>query len=554
MSASASGGGSGAGAGSGNGGGDGIAAPHAATEQHVHAPFNPWLIAIVATLATFMEVLDTSIANVALPHIAGNLGAGVEDSTWILTSYLVSNAIVLPISGWMSSLFGRRNFYLACVALFTLSSLLCGLAPNLSVLVLCRLLQGLGGGGLQPSTQAILVDTFPLSKRGMGMAVYGMTVVAAPVIGPTLGGWITDNASWRWVFFINVPIGILSLALSSRFITDPPFLPRRRGAERKSIDWTGLGSLALAIGALQLILDLGERYDWTASRFICTMIVVSVSALMFTIWWELRHKDPVVDLRLLGERNFALSVVATLLFGFVLYGSTVLIPLFTQTLMGYTAMLSGMAVSPSGLVIMFFMPIVGFLVAHIDSRKMIIFGALVVSLALFSMGRFSLDVSFGTIVSARMLQGLGMAFIFVPLSTVSYAFIRAADRGAASSLISLARNIGASVGIATMATMISRQAQIHQGILVAHATPQDPAYTAWIAQLTASFASQTSDLAQAAQQAQAVVYRMIEAQARTLAFVDVFRMMSFAFLIVVPMMLLIRKPPRVESEATLLLE
>jgi len=531
--------------------GDGALAEH---HEHYHAPFNPWLIAIVATLATFMEVLDTSIANVALPHIAGNLGAGVEDSTWILTSYLVSNAIVLPISGWMASLFGRRNFYLGCVALFTTSSLLCGLAPNLSVLVLCRLLQGLGGGGLQPSTQAIMVDTFPLAKRGMGMAVYGMTVVAAPVIGPTLGGWITDNASWRWVFFINVPIGVLSLLLSSRFITDPPFLPRRRGAERGSIDWLGLGGLALAIGALQMILDLGERYDWSSSSFICTLAMLSVTAFVFTLWWELHHENPVVDLRLLGERNFGLSVLTTLLFGFVLYGSTVLIPLFTQTLMGYTAMLSGMAVSPSGLVIMFFMPIVGLLVARLDSRKMIIFGAVVVSLALFRMGHFSLDVSFGDIVTARMLQGLGMAFIFVPLSTVSYAFIRTADRGAASSLISLARNIGASVGIASMATMIARQSQIHQGLLVAHATPHDPAYVAWTAQLTAALAAHTSDLALAAAQAQAAIYRMLEAQARTLAFVDVFRMMSVAFLIVVPMMMLIRKPPTTAAAAEAMLE
>ncbi len=534
---------------------NGNAAPSAADHhEHYHAPFSPWLIAVVATLATFMEVLDTSIANVALPHIAGNLGAGVEDSTWILTSYLVSNAIVLPISGWMSTLFGRRNFYLACVALFTLSSLLCGLAPNLSVLVLCRLLQGLGGGGLQPCTQAIMVDTFPAAKRGMGMAVYGMTVVAAPVIGPTLGGWITDNASWRWVFFINVPIGVLSLILSSKFITDPPFLPRRRGADRGSIDWMGLGGLALAIGALQMILDLGERYDWTSSRFICTLAVLSVTAFVFTIWWELRHKDPVVDLRLLRERNFALSVAATLLFGFVLYGSTVLLPLFTQTLMGYTAMLSGMVVSPSGIVIMFFMPIVGMLVARLDARKMIIFGAAVVSLSLFRMGRFSLDISFGDIVTARMLQGLGMAFIFVPLSTVSYAFTRTVDRGAASSLISLARNIGASIGIASMATMIARQAQIHQGALVAHATPLDPAYGAWMTQLTAAFAAHTSDAALAASQAQAAIYHMVGVQARTLAFVDVFRVMSIAFLVVIPMMLLIRKPPSTLPAGEALLE
>lgn len=534
--------------------GDGETAPDAAPAYHAHqhhAPFSPWLIALVATLATFMEVLDTSIANVALPHIAGSLGAGVEDSTWVLTSYLVSNAIVLPISGWMATIFGRKNFYLACVAMFTASSCLCGLAPNLGTLVVFRLIQGLGGGGLQPSTQAILIDTFPIEKRGMGMAMYGMTVVAAPVIGPTLGGWITDNSSWRWIFFINVPVGIVSILLSSRFITDPPFLPRRRGKERRSIDWVGLGALSLAIGAGQMMLDVGERHDWMSSGFIRTLAFTSITALVFTIWWELKHKDPVVQLRLLADRNFGFSVFIMLLFGFVLYGSTVLLPLFMQTLLGYTALWSGLAVSPGALVIMSLMPLVGWMITRVDPRKMICFGSIVIAFSLQLMARFSLDAGFWTITSARMVQGLGLAFLFVPVNTLAYAFVSPAQRGGASSLISLARNMGASIGIASMSTLLARQAQVHQNYLVASATPYSPAWQGWMHQMQGLFATQSSDPVEAVSRAQAMIYHLLGAQARTLAFLDLFHALSLAFLLILPVVLMMRRPPRMVAAEVL---
>ncbi|HEY2773923.1 MAG TPA: DHA2 family efflux MFS transporter permease subunit [Candidatus Binatia bacterium] len=527
------------------------AAPPAGAEgahpaaYHSYAPHNPWLIALVATLATFMEVLDTSIANVALPHIAGSLGAGVEDSTWILTSYLVSNAIVLPISGWMATLFGRRNFYLTCVAMFTASSCLCGMAPNLGMLVFFRLLQGLGGGGLQPSTQAILIDTFPIEQRGMGMAMYGMTVVAAPVIGPTLGGWITDNSSWRWIFFINVPVGILSMLLSSRFISDPPFLPRRRRGERGRIDWMGLGALSLAIGAGQMMLDIGERRDWLESGFIQALAATCVIGFVFTVWWELRQKEPVVQLRLLKDRNFGFSVFIMLLFGFVLYGSTVLLPLFMQTLLGYTALLSGLAVSPGALVIMTLMPLVGWMISRFDPRWMICFGSVVISLSLQLMAGFNLDAGFWTITSARMVQGFGLAFLFVPVNTLAYAYVDPANRGAASSLISLARNIGASIGIALMSTLLTHQSQIHQNYLVANATPYNPAWNGWIQSMSGALGAQTSDRVEAVLRAEAMAAQVVSAQARALAFVDLFRLLSIAFLMILPVVLLMRKPPKI---------
>jgi DHA2 family multidrug resistance protein len=324
---------------------------------------NPWVIAVTVTLATFMEVLDTSIANVALPHIKGNLSAGADESTWVLTSYLVSNAIVLPLSGWLSSLIGRKRFYMSCVALFTVSSFLCGLAPSLGALVCFRILQGVGGGGLQPSEQAILNDTFPLEKRGMAFAVYGLAVVVAPTIGPWLGGWITDNFSWRWIFYINVPVGIVSLLLTSVLVSDPPYMKRASVKRGFRIDYVGIGLISLGLGSMQIILDKGQREDWLSSNFIVCFFVLMLFGIVAGIWWELRQKEPVVDLRMLKDRNFAVATVAMFFLGFVLYASTVLIPQFLQELLGYTARLAGMALSPGGAVIMCMMPVVGFLVS-----------------------------------------------------------------------------------------------------------------------------------------------------------------------------------------------
>src|SRR5215467_7844754 len=332
---------------------------------------NPWVIALTVTLATFMEVLDTSIANVALPHIAGNLSVGQDESTWVLTSYLVSNAIILPLSGWFSGVIGRKRFYMLCVALFTLSSFLCGLAPSLGMLVVFRIMQGAGGGGLQPSEQAILNDTFPLEKRGMAFAVYGVAVVVAPTIGPWLGGWITDNFSWRWIFYINVPVGILSLILTSLLISDPPYMKRQSIKAGFRVDYIGIGLLSLGLGSMQIILDKGEREDWLSSTFIDVFFVLMLIGLIAGVLWELREKEPVVDLRMLKDRNFAVSTLAMFFLGFVLYSSTVLIPQFLQDLMGYTAEKAGLALSPGGLVIMLMMPVVGILVSKVDTRYLI---------------------------------------------------------------------------------------------------------------------------------------------------------------------------------------
>jgi DHA2 family multidrug resistance protein len=329
---------------------------------------NPWVIAVTVTLATFMEVLDTSIANVALPHIAGNLSAGADESTWVLTSYLVSNAIVLPLSGWLSGVLGRKRFYMTCVAVFTVSSFLCGLAPSLGVLVLCRILQGAGGGGLQPSEQAILNDTFSHEKRGMAFAVYGLAVVVAPTIGPWLGGWITDNFSWRWIFYINVPVGIISLILTNFLISDPPYMKKANLKAGFRIDYIGIGLISLGLGSMQIILDKGQREDWLSSNFIRVFFALMICGIIGGILWELRQKEPVVDLKMLKDRNFAISTMAMFFLGFVLYASTVLIPQFLQELLGYTAQLAGMALSPGGAVIMCMMPVVGILVSRVDTR------------------------------------------------------------------------------------------------------------------------------------------------------------------------------------------
>ncbi len=383
---------------------------------------NPWAIALTVTLATFMEVLDTSIANVALPHISGSLAASQDESTWVLTSYLVSNAIVLPISAWLASTFGRKRFYMSCVALFTASSFLCGLAPSLGILVLFRILQGIGGGGLAPSEQAILADTFPPSMRGIAFAVYGMAVVVAPAIGPTLGGWITDNFSWRWIFYINIPVGVISLVLTSRLVEDPPYLAEeraKRGVFR--VDYVGLGLIALAVGCLQLVLDKGQEADWFAARYITLASLTAVVALGFWIYWEWHHPQPIVDLKLFKSRNFATAMFFTFVLGMVLYGTTVVIPQFLQSLMGYSAVKAGEAMSGGGLAMMIMMPLAGILVSRVDPRYMIAAGFAMTALSLRHMAtHLSLEMDFGTAAMLRVYQTLGLAFIFIPSNTLAY--------------------------------------------------------------------------------------------------------------------------------------
>ena len=501
---------------------------------------NPWIIAITVTLATFMEVLDTSIANVALPHIAGSLSAGQDESTWVLTSYLVSNAIVLPLSGWLSSIIGRKNFYMSCVALFTISSFLCGLAPNLATLIICRVLQGAGGGGLQPSEQAILADTFEPAKRGMAFAVYGIAVVTAPAIGPTLGGWITDNFTWRWIFFINIPVGIISMLLTSRLIQDPPYFRRRKLSETK-IDYIGLGFVALGLGTLQVVLDKGQREDWFESHFIVILSIICAASLIFVVMWEWKHKDPIIDLHLFRDRTFGVSNLLMFMLGFALLGSTLLLPLFMQTLLGYTAEQAGLALMPGGFTIMLLLPLVGFLLSRYSPRWLLVFGLAVLSGSLFHMARFDLAIDFRTAAVARVFQAVGMAFLFVPINTAAYAFLPREKNNAASGLMNLARNIGGSVGISLVTTMLDRRSQVHMNDLSRNLSSANPAFRSMLQGATQAMQAHGASAAFATRQAYALIEGTVQREATMLAYIDNFRLLGWAILAMVPIVFLMKK-------------
>ena len=502
---------------------------------------NPWIIAGTVMLATFMEVLDTSVANVSLPHIAGSLSASLDEATWVLTSYLVANAVILPMGGWFAMLLGRKRFYMTCVALFTLSSVMCGLAPSLEMLILFRILQGIGGGALQPMSQAILVESFPREKQGMAMAVYGMGVVVAPVIGPTLGGWITDNYTWRWIFLINIPVGILSLLLTSALIFDPPYLVRRGFRDGLKIDYIGLSLLTLGLGSLEVVLDEGQKEDWFSSQFIVTFAVICILCLISVVFWELRQKQPVIDFRILKERNFTLATLSMLVLGFVLYGSTTLLPLLLQTLLGYTALLSGLVLSPGGLVICVCMPIIGILLRRFEARWLVVFGVLISVLGLLAMSKFNLYIDYRTAAWSRIVQSSGLAFLFVPISATAFALIPREKMNYATGLFNLARNIGGSSGIATVTTMLARRAQFHTQVLVAHLTPYNPAYREALDRSTGLLQAHGSSASDATVQAQALLYGGMLRQSNMLAFSDAFRVMAILFLVIVPLMFLMKK-------------
>lgn len=505
---------------------------------------NPWAIAITVTLATFMEILDTSIANVALPHIAGALSASVDESTWVLTSYLVSNAIVLPMSAWLSTMVGRKRFYMTCVALFTLSSFMCGLAPTLSTLIFFRVLQGAGGGGLQPSEQSILADTFAPEQRGMAFAIYGMAVVLAPAIGPTLGGWITDNYNWRWIFFLNIPVGIVSLLLSHRMVEDPPHLTRNRQAARRRgmrIDFVGLALLALTFGPLQVVLDKGEEDNWFQSHFIVTFAAITVAAFMIGVIWELLQDDPIVDLRLFKNRSFAVSALMMFALGLALYGTTVLLPEFVQVLMGYAAEDAGMMLSPGGLVIMALMPLMGILLSRIDARWLIASGFLILAAALYHMTGIDLEMNWGHAMMLRVYQSIGLAFLFVPINTVSYAGVKPEKNNQVSALMNLMRNVGGSIGISLSGAMVTERAQFHQHQLVQNATAYDLHMRSAVQTLTRTLQAAGLSTPDAMSQAYARVYASLQAQAQTLAYIDTFWVMAIASLCVVPLVFLLKR-------------
>jgi DHA2 family multidrug resistance protein len=514
----------------------------AATEERA---INPWVVAITVTLATFMELLDTAIANVALPHIAGGLATSYDESTWVLTSYLVSNAVVLPLSAWLSRVFGRKRYYMLCVLLFTISSLLCGLAPSLALLIFFRVLQGVGGGGLAPVEQAILVDTFPPKKRPAAFALYSMAIVTAPAIGPPLGGWITDNWSWRWIFFINIPIGIVSLFLTSRLVSDPPSFTREVEAARKGgrlrIDGLGILLVALGFACLEVVLDRGQTEDWFESNFIMVFFSVAIAALISAAIWEWRHPDPVVEIRLLGERNFAIANFYYFLFGFCLFGSTVLIPQMLQSLYGYTSTDAGLVLGPGAFVIVALAPLIVRILPEVGIKPLIFIGYLIFAMAMWKYSSIDLGTDYKHVALLRALQGLGIAPLFVPVSQLAYSYLPKEKNNKASSLTNLFRNQGGSVGIAFVTTLLARRTQYHQSVLVAHASPFDARYRETLNSIAKYFAARGFTTPDSALHAKAQLAHIILQQSALLGFLDCFWLLGCACLIGAPVIFLAKK-------------
>jgi len=500
----------------------------------------PGIVALAVMLATFMEVLDTTVVNVSLPHIAGNLSATTNEATWVVTSYLVSNAIVLPATGWLSRLFGRKRFYMACLAGFSLSSVLCGLAPSLMWLVVFRTIQGLSGGALQPISQAILLECFPARRRGLGMAIFGIGVVFAPIIGPTLGGWITDNYTWRWIFYINVPVGLLSLAMSEVYVMDPPYL--RRGVEK--VDYIGLGLLAVGIGTLQIVLDTGERNDWFETSWITQLTVISAVCIVALILWELKVSHPIVDLSVLRFRNFAPGLALMFILGVALYGSLVLLPIFLQNLLGYSALQSGLAMSPGGIGTLVFMPFVGFLVGRKDPRYLIVFGMAMLAASMLMMSHYNLNISFWDAVYPRIVMGIGLAFLFVPIATAAFAFVPKEQMGASTGLFNLVRNIGGSFGIAIVTTLLSQRAKFHQVRLVDYVTPYNPILQDVMQRAIKGLIGAGQSAINAQQMFLGITYGQVMRQATAMAFIDCFWLMGIGIILLIPLVFIMRRPPR----------
>jgi MFS transporter, DHA2 family, multidrug resistance protein len=498
-------------------------------EQEVWKPrFNPWLIAVVVALAAFMEVLDTSIANVALPYIAGNLGASNDQSTWVLTSYLVSNAIILPMTGWLAGAFGRKRFFMSCLAIFTVSSLLCGFAPSLGFLLLFRVLQGAGGGGLQPMAQAILADTFPPEKRGLAFALYSITAIIAPTIGPTLGGWITFNYSWRWIFFINLPVGVFTWFLVRRFVEDPPYLQKVKKGGVK-LDYVGIALLALGVGALQVLLDKGQEDDWFGSRFITTLIIVSAVSLISLVIWEWFAKTPIIDVKMFKSYNFASASLMLFMLGVLLFSSLVLMPQFLQTLVGYTSQLAGLALSAGGLFLLIATPFVGQLTTKVQARRLIAFGWLALALAMFySTIRIDLQISFNAAVWLRVAQVVGLGFLFTPINLVAYLGVPAERNNSVAGIANFMRNMGSSVGTSLVTTLIARRSQFHQLRLVEKARVDNPNFANSAQGLTRHFVLNGLGKHDALATAYAQIYQVVQAQAASLAYIDTFMVLAVA--------------------------
>jgi MFS transporter, DHA2 family, multidrug resistance protein len=511
-----------------------MASDSAQTPQHI----NPWIIAVAVMLSTFMEVLDTTVVNVSLPHIAGNLSASVDEATWTLTSYLVSNAIILPITGWLSNYFGRKRMLMLSVSGFTIASFLCGLAPSLPFLIFFRIIQGACGGGLQPISQAVLLESFPPEDRGKAMGFWGLGIVVAPMLGPVLGGWLTDSFSWRWVFYINVPIGIASLFMTQMYIFDPAYI--RRASQK--IDYWGIGMLAVGIGTLQIVLDKGQEKDWFGTDWITWLAIVAGTALTVFLIYELRIKDPVVNLHVFRNRTYSSGVFLMTCLGVGLYGTTVLIPLVLQTLLGYPALQAGIAMAPRGLGSFIGMPVVGFLMAKLDPRKMLMTGMVVCFLTLFQLSRLNLHAGFWDFCWPQFYMGLALGLLFVPLTTISMDPIPKESMGNATSLFNLVRNLGGSIGISAVSTMLVRNQQKDLSVLSAHVNPYSLPAQSMLQSMKSLFMSRGSDAVTAAERANAGMFALLQRQAGMIAYNSIFLFLGILFLFMIPFIFLMKRP------------
>ena len=509
-------------------------------QQEWHPRHSPWLITIAVMLAVFMEVLDTSIANIALPHIAGSLSATPEEATWVLTSYLVSNAIVLPMTGWLGNYFGRKRVLISCIIMFTIASALCGMAWDLPTLVIARILQGIGGGAMVPIAQAIMLESFPPQKRGAAMAVFAQGVVVAPILGPVIGGWITDNYSWRWIFYINLPVGLLAMIMAEWAVEDPPYIKRN---EKADIDFVGLGLLSVWLATMQIVLDKGQEADWFNAGWVVCFTVISIAAFVGFLAWEFYIEHPLVDLRVFKNRNFTVGVILMTSLAAILYGTTAGLPLFLQTLMGYPALQSGYALAPRGVAAFFTTWFVGRLVGKIRLRWMLCFGFLMLTWSSFVLSDINLGVSMGSVIWPSVMNGIAISFIFVPLTTATMSQLSQRHIGNASGLYNLMRNLGGSIGIAFVTTMLARGAQRHQALMVGHLTSTDPAFAQQFSAAHALLAHQ-ADPVTATQRAYAAVYSLLDQQAHLWAFVDNFRLFGLLALCGVPLIFLFKPPKR----------
>jgi len=501
---------------------------------------NPWWIAIAVMLATILEVLDTSVANVALPQMAGSMASSLDEATWVLTSYLVANAIVLPMTGWLSAFFGRKRFLMTCTVRFTLSSALCGAANNMGMLILARILQGAAGGALLPISQAILMESFPPAKRGMAMAVYGMGVVVAPIFGPVLGGWLTDNYSWRWIFYINVPFGVLAVLMLQAFVEDPPYLRDAHAKTGGKIDYIGFGAMAIGLATLQIILDRGQQDDWFEAAWICWGTAATIISLAFFVFWEMQVPHPLVDLRVFRNRSFAIGTFLMTIAGIMLYSTTSLLPMFLQGLMQYPSLNSGMAMSLRGIGAIVAMVAIGKLSEKVNARLLMNVGWFFLIYSAWELGNITTDISTGNLNWPNIVTGLGMGFLMVPLMTASLNDVPNEQMGNASGVFNLARNIGGGIGISLTTTWVARGTQTHQALLGGHLNPYDPEFQQRF-QTIAGALSQYGDSVSAQRQAHGLLYGIVQQQATLFAFVDTFRLLALLCLLCVPIVFLLKK-------------